>query len=269
MSGLIKSIGKTFKSVAKFAKKFAVPALMLGAVALTGGAALGLALPSLGGIATSLGLGSLAPVLSAAGTGSLVGAGGALLTGGNIVKGATAGFVTGGAMGGISTALSGGFSSAARAAAGTTAGNVGNAVNSAANTVAGAGAPAAATSAASGSAGGLAQAVPRAASGLVQAAAPTASGGGGFLGAMFRDNPIVAGQMLAGVGEGLLAGQASKSERKAMERNYSGMDGLMTAEEVAYDGERPNAGDHFNERIRGAQRFAYNPNRGRIAPMTA
>ena len=53
MSKLLKSIGKVFKKIVKVVKKFALPILAIGAIVLTGGAALGLALPSLGSVGTT------------------------------------------------------------------------------------------------------------------------------------------------------------------------------------------------------------------------
>lgn len=110
MSGLLKKVGKVFKSVVKVVKKVAVPALVVGAVLVTGGAALG-ALPALGGaggVLASIGIkGTLASVLSGAvstaAIGAVTSAGMAAISGGNIgkafVKGGIMGGLTGGALG--------------------------------------------------------------------------------------------------------------------------------------------------------------------------
>lgn len=103
MSGVFKAIGKVFKSVVNVVKKIALPALMIGAVVLTGGAALGL-LPAVGTMIGGLGLSAgLTTVLTGAITYGALGAGigglTAAISGKNILKGATTGFI-GGAIGG-------------------------------------------------------------------------------------------------------------------------------------------------------------------------
>ena len=73
MSNPFKAIGKVFKKVVKVVKKIALPAIMIGAAVLTGGAALGL-LPSVGSMLGAGGLGlsaGLTSVISSAGTGAL------------------------------------------------------------------------------------------------------------------------------------------------------------------------------------------------------
>lgn len=109
MSGVFKSIGKVFKKVVKVVKKVAVPALIIGAVVLTGGAALG-ALPALGTVLGSVGItGTMASVLggaiSSAAIGAVSNAAMAAATGGNIwkagVRGGVMGAVTGGIGGGL------------------------------------------------------------------------------------------------------------------------------------------------------------------------
>lgn len=105
MSNPFKAVGKVFKKVVKVAKKIAIPALMIGAVVLTGGAALG-ALPALGTILGSVGIsGTLASVLGGAISMGAVGAlSGGLIgaaTGGGLLKGATKGFLMGAATGGV------------------------------------------------------------------------------------------------------------------------------------------------------------------------
>ncbi len=105
MSGVFRAIGKVFKGIVKVVKKVALPALMIGAVVLTGGAALG-ALPALGTILGSIGIsGGLAAALGGAISAGAIGAGvgglTAAVTGGNILKGATRGFVGGAITGGL------------------------------------------------------------------------------------------------------------------------------------------------------------------------
>lgn len=105
MSNPFKAVGKIFKKVVKVAKKVAIPALMIGAVVLTGGAALG-ALPALGTMLGSIGIsGTLASVLGGAismgAVGAVTGGLGALATGGSVWKGAQGGFLAGAATGGV------------------------------------------------------------------------------------------------------------------------------------------------------------------------
>jgi hypothetical protein len=110
VSGVLKTIGKVFispismilpKKIGKIVRKVALGAMMVGAVVLTGGAAIG-ALPALGsaGMLGSLGLSAgltsaLAGAVSTGAVGAVVGG----LTGG--FKGATKGFLMGAATGGI------------------------------------------------------------------------------------------------------------------------------------------------------------------------
>lgn len=116
MSGIFKSIGKVFKKVVKVAvtgvaglikplRKILLPALMVGAVVLTGGAALG-ALPAIGSVLGSVGIsGGLASVLGGAistgALGAVTGGLGAAISGKNILKGATGGFLSGALTGGV------------------------------------------------------------------------------------------------------------------------------------------------------------------------
>lgn len=105
MSGVFKKIGKVFKKVVKVVKKVAIPALMVGAVVLTGGAAIG-ALPAIGTVLGKLAIsGTLASVLGGAISMGAVGAvtSGAMagLSGGSIWKGMKKGFVTGAVTGGV------------------------------------------------------------------------------------------------------------------------------------------------------------------------
>ena len=215
MSGVIKAIGKTFKKVAKVVKKFALPILAIAAVGLTGGAALGLlpAIGGAGGLGAAIGLSpALTGIISSAATSATIGAVGSAVTGGNIVKGATAGLVAGGAVG-AAGALLGPASAAARTA-------------SVASGAAGAGAPVPAVTA-----GGIGSGISGATSAIpaVSAAASPAAGiGSGIMGFVER-NPMLAGQVINGIGSGLLASEQAKEQRKADARdqaNYSGYNGL-------------------------------------------
>jgi hypothetical protein len=108
MSGIVNAIGKVFspismllpKKIGNVVRKVAVGALMVGAVVMTGGAALGL-LPSMGAMVGGLGLSAgLTSVLSGAISTGAVGALGGFLKSGSL-KGAATGFAMGAATGGI------------------------------------------------------------------------------------------------------------------------------------------------------------------------
>src|SRR5690348_12280713 len=113
MSGVISSVGKIFKPLAKVAKKVLPAALAIGAIVFTAGAAMG-ALPSWGtavsGFMGSLGLDSggllgrtLIGAVTQAGYGAVIGGATSALTGGKfengLLIGAAGGALSGGAMG--------------------------------------------------------------------------------------------------------------------------------------------------------------------------
>ncbi|QUT04065.1 hypothetical protein KFK14_13000 [Sphingobium phenoxybenzoativorans] len=221
MSGLLKGIGKIFKKVVRVVKKIALPALAIGAVVLTGGAAIG-ALPALSSTIGSLGLSTgLTSVLTTAAQGATMGALTSAVTGGNIIKGATTGLIAGGALGGISQAIKPATGLAGAGGGGGTAPVIGASKDAA--MLGQAGSTLGSTAAATG--GGLVPAA--AAPGLVSTA--PAAGGGGLMGFM-NQNPLVASQMLQGLGGGLMAGEQAKEERRTLKRlgeNYSGYSGLV------------------------------------------
>lgn len=278
MSGLFKAIGKGFKKVVRVVKKVAVPALVIGAAVLTGGAALGLALPSIGGVASSLGLGALAPALTAAGQGALVGGGLAAVTGGNVLKGATAGFLTAGAMSGVSSALT----PAASGAGSSAGGAAGNAASGAAQSGAGSGfaassaatAPSNISDIVAAATGNTAPSIGGAAT--TAAAGGAASSGGGFLsgiGDFVGSNPIVAGQLISGVGAGLAANEERKAIRKqreedraAIEANYAGLADIL-GQDTSTRRDSSGFGQYFDERIYGNKKYAYNAAQGRVTPV--
>lgn len=259
MSGVLKSIGKAFRKVVKVVKRIALPLIAVAAVVLTGGAALGFA-PFAGGIAGTLGItGPLAGILSTAGQSALLGAGVSAITGGNIVKGATGGFIAGGVLGGLG------------AAAGTI-GKTATTVGGVAQAGTGAALPAAAGAVPSAAATGLGGFAKAAGSALTQAniplssnlvaSAPAVSSGGGLLGGIGRfveKNPIVAGQVISGIGGGLSAAQDRKAavkDRKHAEANYADTSGLYRlnndADLLSSVGE---AGDRYRDIIYGKVRY--------------
>lgn len=282
MSGIIKGIGKAFRKVVRVVKKIALPALAIGAVVLTGGAALGVlpALGGAGGMLASLGLGpALTGVLSTAATGATIGAGGALLTGGNIVKGATRGFIGGAITGGIGAAMAPATSAAT--SAGTTAAT-------------GAGATVAPLSQAGQSVSALRQAAGIGAGGIgmpASLAAPTlssalpssmvsmapasvgtvASSGGSGLSRVFgmmERNPMLTAGLVQGIGSGLTASAQARDARRQDEQTQASYDGVGDAlynynGGGASGGQDPNS--RFNAPVYG--RVAYDRQSGRIVPV--
>lgn len=205
MSGLFKSIGKVFRKVVKTVKKIAIPALAVAAAVFTGGAALG-GLPTMsgamGGLVSQLGLSS---GLTSALTTGLTNAGFGALLGGK--KGALMGFGSGllGAPA-LDKALGiGGQATGANLIRGSqftvdaAMPNMGSAAGSAAGNAAGSAASQIGST--------------------IQNA--TQSGGGGLGGLL--GNPMVASQLLQGVGGGLLAAQQAKEERKQREREEANL----------------------------------------------
>lgn len=275
MSNPLKGIGKIFKSVAKVVRKVALPALAIGAVVLTGGAALGV-LPSVGALAGSLGLSAgLTTVLTSAATSATIGAGLAAVTGKNVLKGATTGFVTGGVLGGVNAALGSTTDIFGKAAQAGTKG-LGNAasINDAALTSLRSGATSAsglastaglgnaATSAATQGLGG--QAAGAVAGSAAPAASVSAPSSGGILGWMNK-NPVPAGMVLQGLGQGLTVMEQSKDaqrERDQIAANYSDTSGLPQYQSQGNGYAR--AADVFNAAIYSGKKVEYDTKTGRI-----
>jgi hypothetical protein len=281
MSGIVRGIKKAFKKVVRVVKKIALPVLAIGAVVLTGGAALGV-LPSVAGLASSLGLSStLAGVLSSAATGATIGAAGAALTGGNIVRGATGGLIAGGATAGIGAALGAGGSAAA-----STGGQVAAAGQNAIPGASAAAAPASPAFSPSGAMGIGAQfrgpGIPTPASlgtgplqspqmpaslapGAVAASGAPAAGRGGVMGFLER-NPLMGGALIQGIGSGLSAAATARDaqrERRAIESSYEGVaDNLYMPKTGEDDG---SAAARFNAPIYG--RVTYDRRTNRIVPV--
>lgn len=270
MSNPIKAIGKAFKSVVRVIKKVALPALAIGAVLLTGGAALGV-LPSVGGLAGSLGLSStLTSALTSAATSATIGAGLSAVTGGNILKGATTGFIAGGVLGGANAALGAakGLGGAAQAAgSGTsTASNALSMIDNGKLAAMGSGAGGAATSAAvanaAGASGGLGAAMggQSVVAPVVSSTGPVSSGGiFGFL----NRNPIVGGMAIQGLGQGLMASEQNKAaqrERDQIAANYGDGSGLPQYQSPGNN--FANAADIFNSAIYAGKKIEYDPKTG-------
>lgn len=279
MSGIIKSVGKAFKKVTKVVKKVALPALAIGAVVLTGGAALG-ALPSIGALGAKLGLSAgLTSILSTAASGATFGAVGSLLMGKNPIKGATTGLLIGGLTGGIGAIGAAPAASAGQAAAGTATSIGGAAAKAAANAASGAVSPAIAAAPqaigrAMSNVGGIGSASPTVAAltpagvaaaptvAAVNATGATASGGG-LLGFLNR-NPLLASGLIQGIGSGMVAGEQAKEARRAREQveaNYGDMSALFRLP----DGQQA-SGQDASARYDGAVygKVRYDPQTGRV-----
>lgn len=227
MSGIFKAIGRAFKAVVNVVKKIALPVLAIGAVVLTGGAALG-ALPSVGGLASSLGLSpALTGVLTTAAKGATMGAITSGVTGGNIVKGAASGFAIGGALGAAGTMMNRGVSAASQAANITAADpNSVNSIISSSSPMQGALADTVAPNIAGG--GGIG-------SGIASSIVGNPTGGGGILGWMER-NPLMAGSLVQGIGGGIMSAEQAKAARQLDQQardSYASYAGLGPMASVA------------------------------------
>lgn len=252
MSGVLKSIGKTLlspismilpKKIGKVVRKIAIGALAVGAVALTGGAALGI-LPSLGTMVGGLGLGAgLTSALTGAISSGAVGAVGGLLTGGfkGMTKGLLVGAATGGALGGLGVLGQNGLIGGGKAAAGAASNSL-SAGPGLSSSIANATLPAATTSPALGLAapgGGIglssaAASLPAAGANLAQAAGalpsvPTLAAAGtkaaGGIGGFMAQNPMMtmmAGQALTGLATPSASSEAAKAQEKEGANLFSG-----------------------------------------------
>lgn len=280
MSNPLKSIGKTFRKVVKTVKKIALPALAIGAVVLTGGAALGV-LPALGGAGGLLGMigisGPLAGILTSAANAALYGAIGSALTGGSIIKGATMGLVAGGVMGGLGAAIGGPATgkiaqTAAQSAGSATSGLVPGAGDAAKAAATGGGLGGGSSSIASQGMGwldGVGQTVassapPTVAPTVTTAAVPTSQG---FL-SRISSEPLVQAGLVQGLGKGLGGYMQAQSASKeaAKERAYQDAkwDGVNGFYEPMPQNNAAGLGAAYNSRIYGNQRLNYDPRTGQV-----
>lgn len=259
MSGLLKGVGKIFKKVVRVVKKIALPALAIGAVVLTGGAALGI-MPALSTSIASLGLSpALSGVLVSAAKGATMGFVTSAATGGNPLKGATTGLMLGGALGAVSqvakpaTAALGAGSSGASSAAGAATdaavslpgtGATISLPNVGASQIAGVAAPAAATA----------------------ATTATTAGGGGLL-SFLNQNPILAGQVLQGVGGGLMAKAQAGEERKLLKQLGANYDGFAGVGSSPGDPSLPQGSQLYSPMSYGIGKVQFDPKTGRIVPV--
>lgn len=251
MSGVVRAIGKAFKAVGKFVKKYALPALAIAAVVFTGGAAIG-ALPALGSVLGAGGLGlsaGLTSVLTTAATSATIGAGISAVTGGNIIKGATTGLITGGIAGGAG-ALMGGIGAGAASGAASAAGTVAPAAGSAVSTLPGMIDVTAAL-------GGAAPVTAAAAGGGI-------GGAVGNVASWLGKNPAITGQLINGIGGGMMANEQMKQrdrEGRQIRENYSDTSGLFRMNDTGGGAAGPN---QYSEVIYGSGPVEYDRATGRI-----
>lgn len=253
MSGISKGLKKAFKKVGKFVKKIALPALAIGAVVLTGGAALGVlpALGGAGGLLAGIGIsGPLAGIMTSAASAATMGAITSGLTGGNIVKGATTGLVVGGVAGGLGAAAGGLGSKAATAASGAAAGGSGSGTS---ETIT------------------LApdlKGYPTGNGVVTSTGAPNMNGGGGLgsgVLSFLNSNPVVAGSLVQGIGAGISGSAAAKEARRADEAEAASYSD--TSQLFRMSGNQPKDGgeDMMRSPIPYADSsFVYDKNSGRL-----
>ena len=262
MSGVIKSIGKAFKKVVKVVKVVAPIALAVGAVVMTGGAALGLTptfAAGIGSVVGGLGLsttltGALTGAVVSAGFGSAVGGATAAATGNNVLKGMQKGAAVGAVTGGVAGAVApSAFGISGATSATTPTGTTGllNAGRQAISAPTLGAAPLALDAvpaiSATGALGGAASAGLASAAGIaapalasaplavnaVPAISAAASGGGGLLG-FASQNPMLAGSLISGAAKGL--GGTSGDGRTYADQQDSQEDSSKFAYGGAYAG---------------------------------
>lgn len=281
MSGLVKGIGKVFKKVFNAVKKVAFPLLAIGAIVFTGGAALGLA-PLAGGwggavgsalsamgVSTTGTLGSiLTGAVTQAGTGAAIGGLTSLATGGDFTEGAAKGGMIGAVTGGV---MGSGLLGGASKAAGTVTASGRNAP---AGMIKGSDAIAQGRAAAGllpgGAVGG--PSIPDATKIATPAtgydpstlASDAGTGGGRLLGKVLTSP--VAGQVIGGIGQGLMSGMAAKEASEADKEEQERITGSYDVGPGAYDQAaadttaRPTPEAKWGRRGRAS----YNPQSGRI-----
>lgn len=270
MSSIVKGVKKVFKKVAKVVKKIAAPALAAAAVIFTGGAALGLGAMAGGWsaaaatVTSSLGLTGAAGAvvtgaITQAGYGALIGGAASALSGGSFSKGArqgaAAGAVTGGLLSGINQAVNAGKVGATASKAPVSLDASGKVIPTPESVRTFAlpetGQSASATAAAS--------------------AAPAATKGGllSRAGRFLKDNPELTGNIVKGVGTGLLAGAEADAQRDLMRarydrvaENYETDPGRRFRDAAPGSGETPIR--RFDPSRYGSFRYEYNTGTGRI-----
>lgn len=266
MSGIVKGIKKVFKAVAKVVKKVAPIALAVGALVFTGGAALGL--PGIlgggwgaaaGAVGQAIGgsgvIGSvLTGAIQQAGTSALIGGALSAATGGSFKEGARAGAVAGAVMGGVGSGLS-----AMRGPA-----------------PAGGPAPQPAP-------GGPPGGPPTSGSTAIMPGEPGVSAPGGVnagqprlgilskVGGFVERNPDLVGNVVKGVGQGLVAEAGADAERdllrerrRLISENYAGADPGANYRSLSPGRSGLSASERFSPDYYQSFEYRYDPQQGRI-----
>lgn len=283
MSGVLKSVGKVFKKVVKTVTKVAPYVLAAGAMIYTAGAALGAGSIFAGGwggavssaVSSMGGSGLLGNVLTGAltqaGYGAIIGGATSALTGGSFSKGLKMGALGGAVTGGISGGL--GFETDPLKGIGQETPPVNSAGNRMTGVAGMANTSQAPANAASQAAAGSATVGPI---GSQTAVNPTPSSG--LLGWAERNQTLL-GNVISGVGGGLLKGQESADyaealkERDQAQRDYiagnyaTNGSGLLTQGDVngvvAAGNRNPTPSQRFDPRTYSGQ-YVYDPAQGRI-----
>lgn len=290
MSGVTRAVSRTFSRVTNVVRRVAPIALAAGAIIFTAGAALGAAPLAAGwggamsSVVSSMGATGvlntvLTGALTQAGYGAVMGGVTSALTGGSVSRGMQMGALGGAASGAAMGAL--GLPTdplASRAAGEGVSGGTGQGLLSG-----GAGADDLIV----GSAGNTT--LPSGASvttdTLTSSVAGAPSSGTGLLaqGGWLERNQGMVGNLVSGVGRGLLAGESERSAARAQQEadqrrfdfidsRWSGSDaGLITPEQVAanraQDPQRPTPAQRFDPRNAGGM-WQYDRNLGRIVYVT-
>ena len=303
MSKVFKGIKKVFKKVIDVVKKVAPIILAAAAIYFTAGMALaGTAgwAGVVGGATTSLGTGVLGSTVTGAITGAGYGAaiGGitSAMTGGNFSDGAGRGAVSGAISGGLIRGV-GAFGNGATSVPGQTpgigdgtgAGTVGQPgidpnVAGAFEDLSGMGgappaqvAPAPVTSTGADGLGVSTSHVPKTVDAMRASLYSNGGGGGGIgglarnVGGWFNDNPVVGGNIINGIGQGLMAGSTADSYRDLQREkfantagNYAGTDPGRNFRDMAPPQSTTPRQDRFEPRSYGSFEYQYDPSQGRI-----
>lgn len=299
MSGVVKGIGKVFKKVIKNLPKIITSAIAVAAIYFTAGAALGVVgmAGGWGGAVAGLNLGPvLGGAITSAGYGAAIGGVVSGVTGGDVMKGMQRGAATGAIAGGLTGAITGSGSALdplAETGAGAPATEAAGADPSSLGSMPADVAPAdtavssAATQGAPGSIMATNAPAPAPSGGGLLNQGSTPSTGPGVMdkGGWLERNQMLAGQVVGGLGQGIMGmGQAdarveaAETDRRAaldldqqkadrIRANYAGTGrGLLTPENMGYIGQqpaRPSPAQRFDPRAYGG-RWQYDPQSGQV-----
>lgn len=283
MSKVVKGIRKVFRKVVKFVKKAAPIILAAAAIYFTAGAALGVVGTAggwgaaAGSITSSVGAtGTMANVLTGAitqaGYGAAIGGVLSKAGGGSFTEGAKRGAVTGAVGGGIAGGLGIGVGGAGQPSTGTqpppatgVPGPDTSALNAADEAAAMGGNFSHETGMASINTGTPPTVPPT--------GTPPPTDGGGLLrtGGWIERNQGLVGNLVSGVGQGIMAREAASSESDALRErqniineNYAGVDPSAGFRPLARGTSGRSPMERFDPNSYGAYEYQYNPQSGRI-----